>query len=81
VLQYQINSKGVIDATKLVSHVTIVGKLVPISNEDYMKLARLAHDFRKAVTYATRMIAKGTKTNDILRELRGMLALKSFQAL
>ena len=49
-LQYQINSKGVIDATKLVSHVTIVGKLVPISNEDYMKLVRLAHDFRKAVT-------------------------------
>ena len=72
-LQYQINSKGVIDATKLVSHVTIVGKLVPISNEDYMKLVRLAHDFRKAVTYATRMIAKKHPTNNILRELRAVL--------
>ena len=63
-LQYQINSERVVDATKLVSHVTIVGKLVPISNEDYMKLVRLAHNFRKTVIYATRMIAKEHPTNN-----------------
>jgi len=73
VLRCQINREDVIDATKLVTHVTVVGKLTLINEEEYMKLVRLAHDFRKAVIYATRMIAKGMKTNDILRELRAML--------
>ncbi|OYT47981.1 MAG: hypothetical protein B6U85_03885 [Desulfurococcales archaeon ex4484_42] len=38
-----------------------------------MRLVRLARDFRRAVLYATRMISKGIKVNDILKELRGML--------
>ena len=72
-LRYRISSGEVVDATKLVTHATIIGKLVPINNEDYMKLIRLAHDFKKAVIYAARMIAKGVKTNNILGELRAIL--------
>ncbi len=68
-----ISREGVVDGSELVTHVTVVGRLAPVSDEDYMKLARLAREFRKAVTYATRMMAKGAKTNDILREVRGML--------
>ncbi len=66
-------SNDVVDATSLIRHVTITGKLVPTSPENYMKLARLAHDFRRAVLYATRMITNNMNTNAILRELRGML--------
>ena len=68
--QFQISST---DASKLVTHVTIVGRLIPETDEDFVKLARLAHDFRKAVLYATRMIVKGIDANSILRELRSML--------
>ncbi|WP_264890766.1 hypothetical protein [Vulcanisaeta souniana] len=70
--QYQM-SDDVVDATPLIKYVTVIGRLVPISSEDYMKLVRLAYDFKKAVLYATRMIAKGIDANSILRELRSML--------
>jgi len=71
VLHYQTNE--VINAKALISHVTIIGKLIPQTPNDFMKLVRLAYDFRKAVLYATRMITKGMETNGILKELRGML--------
>jgi len=51
VSHYQINE--VIDTKSLVSHVTIIGKLAPQTPNDFMKLVRLAYDFRKAVLYAT----------------------------
>ena len=70
--QYQ-TSNDTVNAASLIKYVTIIGKLVPISSEDYMKLVRLAHDFRKAVLYVTRMITKGIDTNTILKELRSML--------
>ena len=39
--QYQTSS-SVVDASTLMEYATIAGKLIPISSEDYMKLARLA---------------------------------------
>ncbi len=66
-------SRHDVDISTLVSHVTIRGKATPVSPDDYMKLVRLAHDFKKAALYATRMIARGECTNIILRELRRML--------
>ncbi|MEM1749767.1 MAG: hypothetical protein QXV30_01755 [Desulfurococcaceae archaeon] len=69
--QYQTHR--VRDASKLVEYVTIVGRLEPLTEEDYVKLVKLAHEFRKAATYATRMIAKGIDPNTVLRELRSML--------
>ena len=71
-LRYQ-TSNYVVDASSLIRHVTITGKLVPTSPENYMKLVRLAHDFRRAVLYATRMITSNMNTNAILKELRNML--------
>jgi len=41
VSQYQTSS-SVTGASTLIEYVTIAGKLIPISNEDYVKLARLA---------------------------------------
>jgi len=71
VLQYQTSE--IVDASSLVSHATVIGRLIPFSPNDFMKLARLARDFRKAVLYATRMIGKGMEANKVLRELRVML--------
>ncbi len=71
-LRYRIDS-DVVDAVSLIRYVTVSGRLEPAGPEDYMKLVRLAHDFRRAVLYATRMIAKGVNTNTVLKELRAML--------
>lgn len=66
-------SNDVTDAALLVRYVTITSRLVSVSSEDYMKLARLAYEFRRAVLYATRMLSRNMDTNAILRELRGMM--------
>ncbi len=49
----------VVDASTVVDYVTIIGKLYPVSSEDYMRLVRLAWGFKNAVRIATRMIARG----------------------
>ncbi len=66
-------SSAITDASTLIAHVTVMGRLVPTSSEDYMKLVRLAYEFRKAVLYTTRMIARGMDTDEVFRELRRML--------
>lgn len=71
--RFPTSNKDIVDASNLITHVTVIGRLVSETNEDFMKLARLARDFRKAVLYATRIIAKGIDANTILRELRSML--------
>lgn len=63
----------VVDASTLVSYVTIIGRLAPLTPDDFMKLSRLAHDFRRSVLYATRMIGKGMEANEVLKVLRKML--------
>lgn len=57
----------------LIEYATIQGLLLPETSEDYLKLIRLAHEFRKAVLYATRMIGEGVDERKILRKLRGIL--------
>lgn len=69
----QYRTSRVIDAVGLVKYTTVSGRLVPVSSEDYMKLVRLAYEFRRAVLYATRMIAKGMDSKEILRKMRRML--------
>lgn len=39
-----------------------------------MKPVRLAYDFKKAVLYATRVIARGIDTDIMLKELRSLLS-------
>ena len=69
--QYQTSS--IVNASTLVKYATIVGRVVPASSEDYMKLTRLAWNFRRAVQVVARIIAKGVEANDVLKELRRML--------
>jgi len=58
---------------KLAEYATIQGLLLPETPEDHLRLIRLAYEFRRAVTYATRMIARGVGERAALRELRSML--------
>ena len=69
----QSQTSSTVASTPTVEYVSITGRLIPISSEDHMKLARLAWSFRRAVQVATRMIARGMDNNEILRELRKML--------
>jgi len=69
----QCQTSSVVDASSIVDYVTIIGRVYPASSEDYMRLVRLARDFRRAVQVATRMIARGLEENSVLRELRRVL--------
>jgi len=66
-------TSSVIDASSIVNYVTIIGRVYPTSSGDYMRLVRLAWDFRRAVQVSTRMIARGLEENSVLRELRRVL--------
>lgn len=54
---------------ELITHVTITGKLIPETSEDYMKLARLAWSFRRAVELMVREIINGTSMRDATKKL------------
>jgi IS605 OrfB family transposase len=69
----QCQTSSIVDASSIVNYVTIIGRVYPASSEDYMRLVRLAWDFRRAVQVATRMIARGLEENSVLRELRRVL--------
>lgn len=45
---------------ELIPHVTVVGKLLPETPEDHMKLARLAWSFRRTTELMVREVANGT---------------------
>jgi len=57
----------------LITHITVIGKLIPHSNEDYMKLARLAWSFRRAVELMIREVANGTSMMDATKKLYSVL--------
>ena len=58
---------------ELISHVTVIGKLVPNTSEDYMKLARLAWGFRRVTELMIREVVKGTSMTDATRKLYQVL--------
>lgn len=66
-------TSSAVRAEKLIPYATVVGRLTANTCDDYMKLVRLAYEFRKAVTYAARMVVRGVNVNEALKELRGML--------
>lgn len=57
----------------LITHVTVIGSLIPHSNEDYMKLVRLAWSFRRAVELMIREVASGTSMEDATKRLYSIL--------
>ncbi|RLG83437.1 MAG: transposase [Thermoprotei archaeon] len=57
------------------THVTITGRVVPLNNESYMELVLLAYRFRKSLTKAIKMYAKGVSRNTIVKEITKELNL------
>jgi len=57
----------------LITHVTVIGKLIPHSNENYMKLTRLAWSFRRVVELMVREVANGTSMKDATKKLYSIL--------
>ncbi len=58
---------------KLITHVTVIGRLIPETSEDRMKLARLAWSFRRAVELMMREVANGTSMKDATKKLQQVL--------
>jgi len=58
-----------------VTHVTVVGRVVPLDSDSHMELVLLAHRFRKALAKAVKMYAKGVDGNTIVKELTRELNL------
>ncbi|RLE54220.1 MAG: hypothetical protein DRJ40_11455 [Thermoprotei archaeon] len=58
---------------ELIPHVTVIGKLLPETPEDYMKLVRLAWSFRKAVELMIREVVNGASMKDATKKLYQML--------
>ena len=58
-----------------ITHVTIAGKIIPLDNESYMELVLLAYRFRKALSKAIKMYAKGLDKNTIVKEVTKELNL------
>ncbi len=58
-----------------ITHVTVTGRVIPLSNESYMELVLLAYRFRKALIRAIKMYAKGLGKNTIVKEITKELNL------
>jgi len=58
---------------ELIPHVTVVGKLLPETPEDHMKLARLAWSFTRAVELMIREVTNGTSMKDATKKLYQIL--------
>jgi len=58
---------------ELVPHVTVIGKLLPETPGDYMKLVRLAWSFRRAVELMIREVVNGTSMKDATKKVYYLL--------
>jgi len=58
-----------------ITQVTITGKVIPSNNDNYMELVFLAYRFRKALSKAIKMYAKGIDRITILKEITRELNL------
>ena len=54
---------------KLITHTTIIGRLIPETTEDHMKLVRLAWSFRRVVNLMVREVVNGTLMKDATKKL------------
>ena len=58
---------------ELIPHVTVIGKLLPETPEDYMKLVRLAWSFKRTVELMVREVVNGTSMKDATKKLYRIL--------
>ena len=61
------------ETIKQFMYVTINGRLIPESSEDYMKLCLLAYRFRQAVKHGINLVLKGVQQREAYKELAKML--------
>jgi len=61
------------EVEKFITHATIIGRLIPETTEDYMKLARLARSFRRVVNLMVREVINGTLMKDTTKKLYHIL--------
>jgi len=57
----------------IITHATVIGRLIPQSNEDYMRLARLAWSFKRAVELMVREVASGASMKEATKSLYSVL--------
>ena len=55
------------------TYITVNGKLIPRSNEDYMKLCLLAYRFKQAVKHGINLVLKNTPQGKAYKELAKLL--------
>jgi len=58
-----------------VTHVTIVGRVIPTNRDSYMELVLLAYEFRKALIKAVKMYAEEVSREAIVKEITRELNL------
>jgi len=58
-----------------VTHVTIVGRVIPVDRDSYMELILLAYRFRKSLIKAVKMYARGASRDVIVKEITRELNL------
>ena len=58
---------------ELIPHVTVIGKLIPETDEDCMRLARLAWSFRRVVELMVREIVNGASMKDATKKIYHVL--------
>ncbi len=61
------------ETVKQFMYVTINGRLIPKSNEDYMKLCLLAYRFKQAVKHGINLVLKRVQQREAYKELARML--------
>jgi len=55
------------------THTTVNGRLIPRSNEDYMKLCLLAYRFKQAVKHGVNLVLRGIPQKEAYKELAKIL--------
>ena len=55
------------------TYITVNGRLIPRSNEDYMKLCLLAYRFKQAVKHGINLVLKNTPQGEAYKELAKLL--------
>jgi len=68
-----LSTQRLSSAEELIPHVTVIGKLIPETSDDYMKLMRLVWSFKRAEELMIREVVNGTSMKDATKKLHRIL--------
>lgn len=63
------------EVRRIITHVTITGKVIPLDSDNYIELSLLAYRFRRLLVKAIKMYAKRVDRNTIVKEITRELNL------